>query len=60
MGDFNFDLLQPPKVQSDYADILSDFQVSQQVAAPTHVTISSSTLIDHVLSTPSPSVTRCY
>ena len=59
MGDFNFDLLKSSKVQSDYADILSDFQFSQHVTAPSRVTTSSSTLIDHVLSTPSLSVTRC-
>ena len=58
VGDFNLDLLQSSKVQCDYADILSDFQCSQHVTAPSRVTASSSTLIDHVLSTPSLSVTR--
>ena len=39
--------------------ILSDFQFSQTVTAPSCVTTSSINFIDHVLSTPSLSVTRC-
>jgi len=40
--------------------LLSDFQLSQHVTAPTRITESSATLIDHLLTTPSLAVSRSY
>ena len=61
VGDFNINLLSSltSSVASD-ADLLSDFQFTQYVTAPSRVTNCSATLIDHLLVTPSLSVSQSY
>lgn len=45
---------------ASYTDLLSDFQFTQHVTAPSRVTNCSATLIDHLLVTPSLTVSRSY
>jgi len=60
VGDFNFDILSKSRVLSDYINTLSDFHFIQHVVDPTRVTSTSATLIDHVVTTPNLTVSRCY
>ena len=61
VGDININLFASSTAGiSSYTDLLSDFQLSQHVTAPTRVTESSATLIDHLLTTPSLAVSRSY
>ena len=59
VGDFNMDILSSND-HSDYKNILSDFQFTQHISGPTRVTNSSSTLIDHALSTSNLAVLQCF
>jgi len=61
VGDININLLtsQPASVTS-YKQMLSEFQLTQQVTAPTRVIESSATMIDHLLTTTSLSVSQSY
>jgi len=58
-GDFNVDLLKPSGIQAEYVNLFTDFQFTQRIAQPTHVTSSSATLIDHVLTSPPLNVAEC-
>ena len=61
VGDININLLtsQPASV-TNYKHMLSYFQLIQQVTVPTRVTESSATLIDHLPTTLSLSVSQSY
>ena len=61
VGDFNINLLSPSTSGvASYINLLSDFQFTQHVTAPSRVTNCSATLIDHLLVTPSLSVSHSY
>ena len=61
VGDFNINLLSSlTSSVASYTDLLSDFQFTQYVTAPSGVTNCSATLIDHLLVTPSLSVSQSY
>ena len=61
VGDFNINLLSSSTSSvASYTDLLSDFQFTQYVSAPSRVTNCSATLIDHLLVTPSLSVSQSY
>ena len=51
VSNFNFDLLSSSSTQTQYAEILSDFSFIQHIVDTSRVVNSSSTLIDHVLTT---------
>ena len=61
VGDFNINLLSPSTSGvASYINLLSDFKFTQHVTAPSRVTNCSATLIDHLLVTPSLSVSHSY
>lgn len=61
VGDFNINLFSPSTSGvASYTNLLSDFQFTQHVTAPSRVTNCSVTLIDHLLVTPSLSVSHSY
>ena len=49
VGDFNINLLSSSSSVTNYTNLLSDFQFTQHVTAPSRVTNCSATLIDHLL-----------
>ena len=52
-GDFNIDVLNESAAKDQYFNLLSDFQLTQLVDSPSRVTEYSSSLVDHVLCSPS-------
>ena len=60
-GDFNINLLSTnDTVTREYADLLADFQLTQHIKDPTRISGSSATLIDHIISTSSLTVSNVY
>lgn len=51
-GDVNVDLMKKGQLQTEYLEILSDFDLSQAITRPTRVRENSSTLIDHLICSP--------
>ena len=49
-GDLNVDLLSDDGHSTAYTNLLSDFYLTQHVVGPSRVTATSSTLIDHIVS----------
>ena len=52
-GDFNIGVLKDSAARDQYCNLLCDFQLTQLVDSPSRVTEYSSSLVDHVLCTPS-------
>ena len=52
-GDFNIDALRESAAKDQYCNFLCDFQLTQLIDSPSRVTEYSSSLVDHVLCTPS-------
>ena len=60
-GDFNINLMvNNNTVTKEYIDLLADFQLTQHLSSPTRVSGSSATLIDHVISTITLSVSNIF
>jgi hypothetical protein len=53
MGDVNIDLLKPGRKQTEYLEVLDSFEMKQHVRRSTRNCGTSSTLIDHIVSTDS-------
>ena len=51
-GDFNIDLLATSSVIVSYSNLLSDLHLVQHFSQPSRITSTSSTLIDHVITSP--------
>ena len=57
-GDFNVNVLVSEDVINKYLNLLADFQLTQHIQDPTRVCDTSATLIDHVISTSSFSISN--
>jgi len=61
VGNFNINMLNiNDAVTKEYVDLLSDFQLVQHVKDPTRIGGSSATLIDHIISSNSLTVTSVF
>lgn len=49
IGDTNIDLLQDTNISSKYIDLIAQFDFCQQIQNATRITSSTSTLIDHII-----------
>jgi len=60
-GDFNINLLFTNDASTrEYVDLLMDFQLTQHMTNPSHIGGSSATLIDHIISTSSLTISNTF